>query len=84
MAASKPKAVFHRDQRILTLTVYADAHGHTTAVVAWKEALAGEESYRERELSRFIWPAPINQVEHGLWCLVQVAKQLTATRNPKE
>lgn len=84
MATSKPKTTFHRDQRIMTLTVYADAKGHTTAVVVWKEALAGEERYREREVARFIWPSPINQAEHALWCLVQVAKRLTVTRDPKK
>jgi hypothetical protein len=84
VATSKPKTTFNRDQRILTLTVYADAKGHTTAVVAWKEALAGEDRYRESELARFIWPSPINQAEHALWCLVQIAKRLTVTRSLKD
>jgi hypothetical protein len=82
MASSKLKPVFTRDQRVLTLVVYADSKGHTTCTVDWKEALAGESVYRQRNLHRAEWPAPINQAEHALWCLVQVAKQLTVTRRP--
>jgi hypothetical protein len=84
MAKSQPKAVYTRDQRILTLVIYADAQGHTSAVLDWKEALAGEQAYRRRELKRMVWPSPINQPEHALWCLVQIAKRLTVTRDPKE
>jgi hypothetical protein len=84
VVAKKVKPPYRHDQRELSLLVYATRDGRTRAVMVWRECLAGEDSKREWELGRWEWPAPVSTKEHALWCVVQIAKGLTVTRNIKQ
>lgn len=76
MAPSKVKATYTRDQRELSLLVYADAKGHTSAVLSWRYCQAGDERKVEAELGRWEWPGAINERRHAIWCLIWIAKRL--------